>query len=262
MRMWLKCAAAGCAALLLVPHQPSAVAPSEIKAFMSIGVQSAVEPLMPVFEKASGHRIVATWATGAALNKRVQAGEEADLLISARSGIDSLIREGKIQAGSDAELARSGVGVAVRKGAPKPDISTPDALKRTLLIAGAISYSNPSAGGASGVHFAEVLKRLGIASEMQGKTKFPPPSGLSARLLVSGEVDFAIQQIPELASVDGTELIGPLPGDLQLVTSFVAGIPTAARQADAAGAFVRFLQSPQAVAVLKAKGFDVPAAKR
>lgn len=242
-------------AVWLTALQPVSVAGAEIKAFISIGVQSAVEELIPVFEKVSGHRIVATWAVAAALNKRLQDGEAADVLISTRAGIDGLIKQGKVLAGSDAELARSGIGIAVRKGAPRPDISTAEALKRTLLAARSIGYSDPAAGGASGVHFASVLERLGIASEMKAKTKFPPPNGLSGPLLIRGEIDLAIQQIPELA-VEGAELLGPLPGDLQLITIFVAGVPATASQPDAARAFVRFLQSPQAVALMKAKGFN------
>jgi molybdate transport system substrate-binding protein len=137
-----------------------------------------------------------------------------------------------------------------------PDISSPEALRRMLLAARSISYSNPAVGGTSGVHFAGVLTRLGIAGEMQSKTRFPPPSGFSANLLVSGEVDLAIQQMPELASVAGTELVGPWPGDLQLMTTYVAGVPTAASQPDDAKALVRFLQSPPALAVMKAKGLE------
>jgi molybdate transport system substrate-binding protein len=250
--------AAGFAPLLLA-FQVTTPAPTEISAFMSVGVQSAVETLMPAFQKASGHRVAPTWGTAAMVTKRVQDGESTDVLISTRAGMDSLIKEGKVVAGSDAVVARSGVGVAVRRGTPKPDISTPDALKRAILAARAIAYSNPAAGGTSGVHSATVLERLGIAEQVKAKTKFPPPGGLAATLLASGEVDLAVQQMPELAAVEGSEVVGPLPADLQLITTFVVGVPTSARHADAARAFVRFLQSPQAVSVMKAKGLEVPA---
>jgi molybdate transport system substrate-binding protein len=169
-----------------------------------------------------------------------------DILRASDAGIDGLVKAGKIAPGSDAELA----------GMPKPDISSPEALRRMLLAARSISYSNPAVGGTSGVHFAGVLTRLGIAGEMQSKTRFPPPSGFSANLLVSGEVDLAIQQMPELASVAGTELVGPWPGALQLMTTYVAGVPTAASQPDDAKALVRFLQSPPILAVMKAKGLE------
>jgi len=250
--------AAGLAPLLLA-LQVSSPPPAELSAFMSVGVQSAVEVLMPTFQKASGYRVVPTWGTAAMVSKRVQDGEAADVLVSTRAGMDDLLKEGKVMVGSDALVARSRVGVAVRSGTPKPDIATAAALRRALLAARAIAYSNPAAGGTSGVHFATVLERLGIAEQMKARTKFPPPGGLAATLLVSGEVDLAVQQMPELAGVEGSELVGPLPADLQLVTTFVAGVPTTAKHADAAKAFVRFLQSPEAVAILKAKGLEVPA---
>src|SRR2546426_671186 len=172
-----------------------------IKGLATIGLQSVMEDLAPRFEKASGHKVSITFGLGVAMVKRVQEGEAADLLLAPRSGIDALIKAGKVAPGSDTSLARSSVGIAVRKGAPKPDISTPDALKRALTAAKSISYSNPAFGGASGVHFAKVLERLGIAEEMKAKTKFPPEGGFTARLLAAGEAEMAVQQIGELISV-------------------------------------------------------------
>jgi molybdate transport system substrate-binding protein len=229
----------------------------DINAFMSIGVQGAIEELLPAFEKASGDTVAATWGTGAVLNRRVAGGAAVDVLISTRTGIDELLTTGAVTRGSDVDLARSRIGVAVRRGAPKPDISTPDALRRSLLAARAISYSDPAAGGVSGVHFARVLEQLGIAGAMKARTRFPPPSGFSASLVARGEADLAVQQIPEL-SVAGVELVGPLPDGLQLVTTFTAALPATARQREAAAAFVRFLQSREAVAVMKAKGLESP----
>jgi molybdate transport system substrate-binding protein len=228
---------------------------TEINAFITIGVQSAIEELTPAFQRATGDSIAPTWSTSALLNQRVER-ESPDLLISTRAGIDALIKAGRIAAGSDVPVARSGIGVAVRRGSPKPDISTPDALRRALLAAKAISYSDPAAGGVSGVHFASVLERLGIAAPMKMRTRFPPSGGFSATLLVRGDVDLAIQQIPELASVAGTEVIGPLPSDLQLVTTFVAGVPVGAAHAEAARGLLRFLRSPQAASVMAAKGLE------
>ena len=150
------------------------------------------------------------------------------------------------------------LGFAIgRKGVAKPDISTPEALKRALLSARAVSAGDPAIGGASSVHFAKVLDRLGIAEEMKAKIKYAPPNGLAARLLVSGEVDIAVQQMPELMSVDGAELVGPLPGDLALTTVFAAGIPVNGSAADAARGFIKFLQSPEAKAVMKSKGLEI-----
>ena len=235
---------------------PLGVGAAEMNGLSTIAVQSAMEELVPQFEKASGHKVRVAFGLGIAMAKRVQDGEAADFVVAPRSAIDGLMKAGKLASGSDATLARSSVAVAVRKGAPKPDISTPEALKRTLLAAKAISYSNPTYGGASGVHFAKVLERLGIAEEMKAKTKFPPEGGFTGRLLAGGEVDLAIQQSGELLSVPGIELVGSLPGELQSVTTFAIAIPTAARQADAARALVRYLQSAEAAAVMKAKGLD------
>lgn len=247
---------AGAAILLIAGSGKAATPPPTLTAYMSMGVESAVKDLIPEFEKATGQRIEATWATATNLDKRLRAGDAADLLISTRGGIEALIREDKVVAGSAVDIASSGVGIAVRKGDLAPDVSTPDALRRTLLAARSISYSDPAAGGSSGVHFAKVLERLGIADQMKAKTRFPPPNGLAASLLVSGESDLAIQQTQELSSVAGVEVIGPLPGDLQLITTFTAGIPTVSRQAAAANNFVRFLESPRAQALMKQKGLN------
>jgi molybdate transport system substrate-binding protein len=229
---------------------------AEIKVLSTIALQSVMEDLAPQFERAAGDKVTITFGLSGAIVKRVQEGETADLLLVPQSAVDGLLKAGKVQPGSDFSLARSSVGVAVRKGAPKPDISTPEALKRTLVAAKSISYSNPAFGGASGVHFAKVLERLGIAEEMKAKTKHPPEGGLAARLLAAGEAEIAVQQIGELISVEGVDLLGPLPGDLQSVTTYAAAIPSAVQQPGSARALIRYLQSPKAAAVMKAKGLD------
>jgi molybdate transport system substrate-binding protein len=260
MKHTIRGLAAGVAVVLSV-LPPRHAAGREIRAFMTIAVQGAVGELIPGFEQASGDRVIPTWATAALLNERVKKGEPADVLISTRSGIEALLKSGTIVAGSETDLARVGVAVAVRRGAAKPDISTADAFKRTLLAARAIGYSDPAAGGVSGVHFAAVAERLGIAGEVKAKSKFPPASGLSATLLVSGEADLAVQQVSELMAVPGAEIVGPLPKELQLVTTFTAGVPAKAAQAEAARAFVRYLQSAAAGKVLQGKGLE-PAGTR
>ncbi len=242
--------------VLALGGMPAGASAAEIKALATIALQSVMEDLAPRFEKASGHKVTITFGLGVPLAKRVQDGEAADLLLGPRGSIDGLIKAGRLEPGSDINLARSGVGVAVRKGAPKPDISTPEALKRALIAAKSISYTNPAFGGASGVHFGKVIERLGIAEEMKAKTKFPPQGGFTARLLVTGDAELAVQQIGELISIPDVELLGPLPGDLQSVTTFAAAIPSAAHQPDAARALIKYLQSPEAAAVMKAKGLD------
>jgi len=229
---------------------------AELKVYSSIGVRSAAEELFRNFETTSGHRLAVTWGTAPMLAKRIEGGETADVVILSRAGIDTLRKQGKIAPGSDVTLASSGVAIAVKAGAPKPDISTPGALKQALLRAKSIAYSEPSAGGASGVYFAKLLDRMGIADEMQPKTKYPPPGGFSGELLLTGEAELAVQQKPELLHVAGTEIVGFLPGDLNMVTEFAAGIMPDSNNADGAKALIEMLQSPDAAAVFKAKGLD------
>jgi molybdate transport system substrate-binding protein len=235
-----------------------AVQGDDVRVYLSIGIQTAVEQLLPEFEATTGHRLLATWGTGAVIGTRIAAGEPADLVVSTRAGIDDLVTRGVVEAATVVDLARSRIGIAIRQGAPKPDVSTVDALRRTLLAARTISYSDPAFGGVSGVHFARILEQLGIADEMRSRTRFPPPSGFSASLVASGEADLAVQQIPELIA-PGVELAGPLPDEVQLVTTFTAALPAASSQREAAAAFVRFLRSPRAADVMKSKGLEPPA---
>ena len=190
------------------------------------------------------------------LVKRIESGEAADVLILSRAGIDALRKQGKIAPGSEVTLAGSGVAIAVKAGAPKPDISTPEALRATLLKTKAIAYSEPSAGGASGVYFAKLLERMGIAEQMKPKTKYPPAGGFSAALLMTGEAELAVQQKPELLHVAGAEIVGFLPGDLNMVTEFAAAIMPGCKNAEAGKALIGMLRSPESKAVFRSKGLD------
>jgi len=243
---------AALAALLIL--QAGFASAAEIKVFSTIGVQAALEEMAPKFEKASGNKLNITWATAAILVKRVQAGETADLFILTKQSLDALLKDGKASPGSETTFASSGMAVVVKKGAPKPDISTPEAYKQALLKAKAIAYSNPAAGGASGVFFAKSLERMGIADQMKAKTKHPPPSGNAANLVVSGEAELAIQQEPEVMSVFGVDVIGAPPGDLNNITSYAAGVGPSTKDPNAAKALIKFLKSPEAAAVFKARG--------
>jgi molybdate transport system substrate-binding protein len=166
------------------------------------------------------------------------------------------MKDGKIAPGSDTRFAKSVFAVGVKAGAPKPDISTPDALKNALLAAKGVSYSDPASGGASGVYIAKQIDRMGIADQLKGKTKFPPSGGFSGTLLTSGDADLAIQSKPELLSVPGVEVVGPLPGDMAFTVVYAAGVQSGAPNGDAAKALVKFLASPEAQTVFKAKGYD------
>jgi molybdate transport system substrate-binding protein len=230
---------------------------ADLVVFSTIGVRSAAERLFAQFAKASGHRLAVSWGTAPMLVKRIEDGATPDVVVLSRAGIDALQKQGKIVAGSNITLASSGVGIAVKAGAPKPDISTPEALKRTLLAAKSIAYSEPSAGGASGVYFAQLLEGMGIAEQMKPKTRYPPAGGFSANLLITGEAELAVQQKPELLHVAGAEVIGLLPGDLNVVTEFAGAVVAGSKAADVASALIKSLRSPKAIALFRTKGLGL-----
>jgi molybdate transport system substrate-binding protein len=228
---------------------------AEIKVLSAAAFRQVMEDLGPKFERATGHKLAITFANLGAIVKRVQGGETADVVIIPRQGIDSFVKDGKAAAGNVTVIARSGIGVAVRKGAPKPDISSPEALKRTLLAAKSITYSNPADGGPGGPHFAKVLDRLGIAEEMKSKTVFPKSNSIGV-LVANGEAEIGVQQIQNLIPVAGIEIIGPLPGDLQETIVMAAAIMNSVKDANASKALVNFLRTPEAATVIKAKGME------
>jgi molybdate transport system substrate-binding protein len=229
---------------------------AELKVFSSIGVQGAVEKLVPDMERACRHSLAMTWATAPMLVRRIEAGETPDVVILSRAAIDSLVAAGRLAAGSALPVASSAVAIAVKAGAPKPDISTPEALKHALLGCMGIAYTEPAAGGASGVHFAKLLERMGIAEAMQPKTRFPPAGGFSASLLLSGEADLAVQQQPELMHIDGTEIVGLLPDELNVVTQFLAAVAVETTKTEPARKLINLLRSPEAAATFRSKGLS------
>jgi len=229
---------------------------AELTVYSTIGVRSAAEDLFRKFETSSGHKLDVTWGTAPMLVKRIEGGETADVVVLSRAGIDGLKMQGKIAPGTEVMLAGSGVAIAVKAGAPKPDISTPEALKETLLACKSIAYSEPSAGGASGVYFAKLLEQMGIAEAMKPKTKYPPAGGFSATLLVSGDAELAVQQKPELLHVAGCEIVGFLPGDLNLVTEFAAALMPDCKNAETGKALIATLRSPESKAAFKTKGLE------
>jgi len=222
---------------------------AEIKVLSTVGMQPATPELIAQFERATGHRIAVTYGLAAVLKNKFLEGAPADVLILTSPIVEDLAKQGKVVPGTKIDIARSGVGVGVKAGAPKPDISTPDALKNTVLAARSIGYSKE---GASGVAFARVLERLGIAEQVMAKYK---DTGTKAgEMLVAGEIELGAAQIPELMAVPGVDVIGPLPAELQTVTIFSVGQAAEAKEADAAKAFIQFLAGPAAAPVYKAKG--------
>jgi molybdate transport system substrate-binding protein len=214
--------------------------------------KEAVSELIPAFEKASGHRVVATWAPAPAIRRRLEAGEAFDLVISSQSEIEAFVKEGRLAAAGRADLMKTGVGVAVRAGAARPDIGSAEALTRALLAAPTIGRS----AGSSGEYVVTLMARLGIAQQVAARLRQAGPGRQVADLLVTGEAEIGLQQTSELIHAPGIAYLGPLPPELQRVTVYAAAVPVAARQPEAAAALVKALGGPDAAAVIKKNGMD------
>ncbi len=225
---------------------------TEIKVMTSNALRGVFSELVPAFERARGYKIAATYDPAKRALKRIAAGETADVAISSASAMDQLAKQGVIAAESCRSLARYGVGLAVRAGAPKPDIGSVEAFKRTLLDAKSIACT---VEGASGIYFTQLIERLGIAAQVNAKAN-RRAGGLIAELVASGEAELAIQQVPELMAVPGIELLGPLPQELQKNSVLVAGVFAASKQPQAAKTLIEFLATPDSLRVFKAKGFE------
>jgi molybdate transport system substrate-binding protein len=222
---------------------------AEITAFISNALASVMGELTPQFEKASGHKLKITLGPTNPLKAQIEKGAAFDFTVLGSGAIDDLIQQGKLTAASRADIARSGMGVAYRQGAPKPDIGTTEAFKRTLLNAKSVGYTPD---GLSGTHLQVVFQRLGITETMKPKAK----NGRGAELVSSGEAELGITQMSEILGIPRVELAGPLPPEVQQYTVFPAAISSSAKQPDAANALLKFLASPEAARVLKAKGLE------
>lgn len=222
---------------------------------------SALDPVLPQivrdFERSSGHKVVldADGAIGA-MTARIEKGEIADVVIVSGAQIDHLIARGRVAAGSRADLARVGVGIFVRAGAPKPDIGTIDAFKRTMLAAKSIGFNDPAAGAPVSIYLLDLFERMGIAGTMQPKTIAFKQRSERFAPVARGEVEIGFNQISEILAAPGVDLAGPMPAGIQNYTQFSAGIVTSGSQAAAAKAFIEFIVAPASRAVFKAKGFE------
>ena len=222
---------------------------AEIKLLSTVGMLPATPDLIAQFERETGHKIVVTYGLAAVLKQNFLDGTAADVLLLTGPIVEDLVKQGKVVAGSKVDVARSGVGIGIKAGAPRPDNSTAEALKNTVLAAKSVGYSKE---GASGVAFARALERLGIAEQVRAKYK---DTGTKAgEMVVAGDIELGAAQIPELMAVPGVDVVGPLPAELQTVTVFSLGLATEAKAADAARAFIQFLAGPAAAPVYKAKG--------
>ena len=213
---------------------------AEIRLLCAVALHPAIDALISDFEKSSGHKVMVAYGTAGAVADRVQKGEAADIVINSVPMMDQLQAQGKVLAGDRVVIAKVGVGAFVRKGAAKPDISSVDSFKRSMLAAKSIIYPDPAGGGASGIYVASLLERLGIAAEMKPKTKLSTLGSLYASV-ASGEVEIGFNQISEILAQPTVELAGPLPSAIQNYTQFAPGIVTGSSQNDSARALVTFL---------------------
>jgi len=227
----------------------------ELKVFTSVALTQALNELSPIFEQKTGNKLVISFDLAAVQKKRVLDGERADVIILTRAMMEDLAKQNKLASPDIVNVAGTPVALAARAGAPKPDISTPDAFKQTLLAAKSISYADPAKGGLSGVVAGKAIERLGIAEQMKAKTTLVP-GAQSPDLVAKGEVELGIAQASEIVPVAGVQLVGPIPGELGSLTLFTGGVGAGTASADAAKALIGFLTSAEAAPHFKAKGFE------
>lgn len=228
---------------------------AEIRVLASNAMTDVMGELVPAFERTSGHKVVASYEPTIGVLNRIKNGETFDVVFIIKQSVENLERAGTVVAGSQVDIARTSMGIAVRAGVPKPDISSEEAFKRTLLNANSIARSEI---GASGIHFSRVLEKLGIAEDVKLRLKTVQGATRTADLVVSGEAEIAVQMISELLPVAGVQVVGPLPGDLYYEIVLTAAVGSGAKEAKAATALVKFLASPASARVLKKRGMDAP----
>lgn len=230
----------------------SAATSVELKVLSSLATKEAYLELVPQFERDTGTTVTTLWTGTADIAKRMAAGEVYDLVVTSSASHADLVAQGKIAADGLTNLARCGIGVAVRTGTPRPDVGTPDAFKRSMLAIPSVGYST----GPSGVYIEKLFDRMGIAAAMKSKTRQVPSGMAVGPFLAQGGAEIGFQQESELVHVDGIDYIGPLPPELQNITIFTAGVHAKAAHPDAAKALVRFLTTPAAAAVMKTHGLQ------
>ena len=250
--------ALGLTAALLLAGSASA---AEVRVMISGGLSAAYNALAPEFERQTGNKVLTTYGpsmgtTVNAIPVRLERGEPADVLILVGYALGDLIKQGKVVADSRVDLVKSPIGIAVKSGAPKPDISSADSLKRALLAAKSVAYSD----SASGVYVStELFQKLGIADQMKDKARKIPATPV-AEIVARGDAEIGFQQISEMLPVPGVDIVGPLPTDLQKITVYSAGIATMSKEPDAGKALIKFLASPAASAALLKSGLEpIPA---
>jgi molybdate transport system substrate-binding protein len=245
-------AAVALACALLFPHGVAAQTP-EVRVLASNGIKAVVEDLRAQAEHAIGHAISVQYRPTAALKQEIDAGEPFDVVIVTVESIAQLSKEGKTTGGEGTPISRAGVGIGIRKGAPRPDITTPEALKRAMLGAKAIAYG-PT--GASTPYITRMLDTLGIADTMKAKTLFFDTSDGTNAAVVQGKADFGITLVSEILPVQGLELLGPFPNEFQGYVRFSAAVSANTKNPEAASALIKFLAGPDALSSIKARGMQ------
>ena len=247
-------------AALLLAGMGTVTHAAEIKVLSAGAFKQIVLAVQPQFEGQTGHKLVVDNDTVGALVKRIGAGEAFDVVFVSPSAVDGLVKSGKVVVDSRVDLARVGIGVMVKDGTAKPDVSTVDAFKQAVLAAKTVAYIDPASGGSSGIYLDRLFGQLGIADQVRPKARLKK-GGYVADFIVSGEAELGIHQISEIVPVKGVTLVGPLPRDIQNYTTYAAGVAAGTTQRDAVSALVRLLSSPEAAKLLQSKGME-PAGAR
>lgn len=241
-------------AFIALLAQTAAANAAEVKVMSGAAMRGAFGELLPRFERTTGHKILIEYGAGTAFRKQIEGGEAFDLVIIDTSEVDELTRQGRIAGDTRADIVRAAIGVGVREGAPKPDISSVDAVRNTLLSVNSFTYAPDALYGRQ---LSQAFDRLGIGEQLKAKTR-PNPLARVAPALAAGEVELAIAGIPTLLSTKGVQIVGPLPGELENWLVNTAGVSAAAREPDAAKAFIKYLATPEAAAIIKSKGMEMP----
>jgi molybdate transport system substrate-binding protein len=237
---------------ILLAHTKVAVA-DDVKVLSTFGMRQVLNEIAPQFERAAGHKLAIQYGSSAGLKRQIEGGETFDLAIITPPVIDDLTKRGKVAVGTSAVIARSGMGVAVRAGDPKPDISSVDAFRRALVNAKSISYTP---GGTTGSHLGKVLTRLGIAEEVKAKTRPEPTAERIAQAVAQGEVELGFTAISTILATRGVALLGPFPPDLQDYIVYTAGVSAASKERESTKTLIDLLRTEGAISVMKATGLD------
>jgi molybdate transport system substrate-binding protein len=228
---------------------------AELKVLAAVALPGVLNEVAPAYEKASGNNVELVYGLAADLRKRILEGEASDVVVLPRAMIEDLQKQDKLISDPVTDIGSTNVALAIRAGASRPDISSVDTFKQTLMAAKSIVYADPAKGGVSGVYFTRVLDKLGLAGELKSKTTLVP-GAQAAEVVARGDAELGVAMASEIVPVNGAEMLGPLPGEFGSTFVYTAGIARGTRSLDVARTFVEFLKGPDAVSVLKAKGFE------